>query len=415
MRLRSLLVLTVVLLALTLITGPVRPAGRELGSMEFARVMGVDDNGDGALRVTAGVSAADGKSQNTAVLTAEADTLTLAADELQSDTDRGTFFGFVEHYVLGETAAKGGVRRLLDYMERDLYMRLDTVVYVARGLEAGAVIQAMDGKGEPLADRLAVLQEDVGRMLLPKPVTLREFIVSLDRNGSGLVPALELAEDKGPAGQRGQTGQQGESQVGGTGESARQENAGADSGSAAAGQVVRFAGYGIFAEGRLQGYIETADMLGANLLMQMPLQATMEITGVSGLPAALTLASNSTKVIPVTDGEDLTGLRVECRLTADLAEVQGEENVTENLSFYEEEAARIVRQTLLNVLERAQAMNADFLDLQEAVERAAPDLWLAGLDRRWAEVFPQLKLELEISVKIGRSYESLVQAGGVRE
>lgn len=79
------------------------------------------------------LTAAVGKTEDTPALTltARGRSIPDAVDALQARTDRGAlFFAHARFVLLGQRAATQGLGALLDYMERDIHMRLDTELFL---------------------------------------------------------------------------------------------------------------------------------------------------------------------------------------------------------------------------------------------------------------------------------------------
>ena len=121
-----------VLLLMLLLTGCRRysgflPYAREIEDMELIRTLGVDTAGDAGVTITA----SGGTSQEeTQVVSGEAGTISAAVLELQGEGSSYLYFGHVTQLLLGEGLAKRGVMPSLDYVLRDVEMRLETALYV---------------------------------------------------------------------------------------------------------------------------------------------------------------------------------------------------------------------------------------------------------------------------------------------
>ena len=118
------------------------PRAREMGDMALLRTMGVDGDGQSvSLSVSTGPRAKglQAEGQPALVLSAKGDSLSSACLSLQGQSDSYVFFGHVDQLLVGEELARQGLTELLDYLERDVELRLSSRLWLIRG-EARAVL-----------------------------------------------------------------------------------------------------------------------------------------------------------------------------------------------------------------------------------------------------------------------------------
>ena len=112
------------------------PRGREIEDMELMQTLGVDAAEAGQVAVTASSGAGDGPDSGATVVNGSAATLSAAVLGLQSEGASYLYFGHVGQLLAGEELARRGLWPTLDYVLRDVEMRLDTALYLVRGGEA---------------------------------------------------------------------------------------------------------------------------------------------------------------------------------------------------------------------------------------------------------------------------------------
>ena len=184
-----------VLLLMLLLTGCRRysgflPYAREIEDMELIRTLGVDGAGETGVAITA----SGGTSQEeTEVVSGEAGTISAAVLELQGEGSSYLYFGHVTQLLLGEELARRGFMPSLDYVLRDVEMRLETALYVVRNGTAGQAIEAAADDGSA-TDRLEALADDAGLTANSMPRTVKDVLAELDRQGASFLPAV-LADD----------------------------------------------------------------------------------------------------------------------------------------------------------------------------------------------------------------------------
>lgn len=320
----------VMLLLMFLLTGCRRysgilPYAREIEDMELIRTLGVDGAGDTGVAITA----SGGTSQEqTEVVSGEAGTISAAVLELQGEGSSYLYFGHVTQLLLGEDLAARGVMPSLDYVLRDVEMRLETALYLVRGGTAGQAIRAAADDGSA-TDRLEALAEDAGLTANSMPRTVKDVLAELDRQGASFLPAV-LADDGLTA-----------------------------------------AGYGILKDGVLVGWAEGDAALGANLIFGKVDADVVEVQAPDGTKAALRVVGAATSVRPVWDGDTLTGLKVHCKVDANLAEGSAMPDEA-TLSALEEELARVEAARMAKALELSRTLDADYLGLRASAAFRIP-------------------------------------------
>lgn len=350
-----------VLLLMLLLTGCRRysgflPYAREIEDMELIRTLGVDTAGDAGVAITA----SGGTSQEeTEVVAGEAGTISAAVLELQGEGSSYLYFGHVTQLLLGEGLAKRGVMPSLDYVLRDVEMRLETALYVVRNGTAGQAIEAAAADGSA-TDRLEALADDAGLTANSMPRTVKDVLAELDRQGASFLPTVL-----------------------------------ADGGLTAAG-------YGILKDGVLVGWAEGDAALGVNLIFGKVDADVVEVQAPDGTAAALRVVGAAASVRPIWQGDTLAGLKVHCKVDANLAEGSAMPDQA-TLDALEAELAQVEAERMARALELSRVLDADYLGLRQSAAFAVP--WhkkvLLG-----SYSMKDLKLEATAEAVIQRSYHA---------
>lgn len=334
----------------------VLPYAREIEDMELIRTLGVDGAGETGVAVTA----SGGTSQEeTEVVTGEAGTISAAVLELQGEGSSYLYFGHVTQLLLGEELAARGAMPSLDYVLRDVEMRLETALYLVRDGTAGQAIQAAAGDGSA-TDRLEALADDAGLTASSMPRTVKDVLAELDRQGASFVPAVL-----------------------------------ADGGLTAAG-------YGILKDGTLAGWAEGEAALGVNLIFGKVDADVVEVETPDGTKAALRVVGAATSVRPVWNGDTLTGLKVHCKVDANLAEGSAMPDQA-TLTALEEELARVEAGRMAKALALSRTLDADYLGLRNSAAFQVP--WRKG-ELLGSFSMKDLSLEATAQAAIQRSYHA---------
>lgn len=335
----------------------VLPYGREIEDMELIRTLGVDTAAEGAgVSVTASGGAAQ---EETRVVSGQAGTISAAVLALQGEGSSYLYFGHVTQLLLGEELARQGVMASLNYVLRDVEMRLETALYVVRGGTAGGAIEAAAQEGSA-TDRLEALAADAGLTAGSMPRTVKDVLAELDRQNASFLPAVL-----------------------------------ADGGLTAAG-------YGILKDGTLVGWAEGEAALGVNLIFGKVDADVVEVTAPDGTKAALRVVGASASVRPVWQEDRLTGLEVRCKVDANLAEGSAMPDEAA-LAALERALAEIEAERMTKALELSRTLDADYLGLRRAAAFAVPWRKEALLETYAME---DLTLRASVQAVIQRSYHA---------
>ena len=355
------------------------PYAREMENMALIRTLGVDTAEDGVQVTASSARQRQGDGETAAlVLSGSARTASAACLTMQTYGTAYVFYGHVSQLLLGEDMARQGLREVLDYVERDLEMRLETELFVVREATAEEAIFAASDSGSA-SERLEAIRDDGGFAASASTRTIRDVLSDLYSNGASYAPGLELIP-----------GREGD---GGEGE--KQLSAGL---------------YAILRGDALVGWAEGAAALGINLLQGDVESDVVEIPAENGDSFALRVVEAESRVKAVFEGDTLAALEVECQVEANLA--QAPETFSDweeaGLEELERELERIERNRVQAALDLAQSLDADFLGLGKRAGLAAPWRWHT-LEQQWDSAFADLPIRLTVEGKIQRSYDMMGQ------
>ena len=330
------------------------PYAKEIEGVTLARVLGVDTAVglmDG-VAVTAVSGVQNLGEESPKVFQAEGSTLPGAGLALQTQGTADISFAHVDQILLGEALAQRGIDQVLQYVMEDRSVGLGATLWVLKGGRTGEIA----GEIEELAQRLEALESDRGLEDVPLPRTVREVAAGLAQDGCTFAPAL-----------------------------------------AGVGNELIPAGYAILKGGALVGYADGPRSYGVELLQGEVFDHVVEVETPSCQTGALRVTAAHTQIRGVWQGDRLTGLAVECRLEAILAETQGEMD----RHWVQNELERIEAERIRLALEQAQGLNCDYLALWRRAALAEP--WKkAALAEQWPEAFPKLELSIQVESKLAR-------------
>ena len=357
-------------LALSLLTGCggrwVYSDYREIDQMELIQALGMDEEG-GKLIVTAST----GGPGEPVVLRSASASVSRAMRQMQDYTSRKyIFFGHTAHLLLGEAAAEQGVEKYLEHMACSVEMRLNTFLYVVRGGTAQEALSSAGTAEDGAVDLLASLEKDVQLMSESHVFTCGETAEMLAEQGCCLAAAVSLLRREDIL--------SGEDPV-----------------------TLASEGYAILKDGRLAGYLDPDLARGANLLMGLGGEDILEVPDGKGSWAALRLTGSRVRYQPEYRRGELVFLRIRVELDCSLDELRSPASARdrETRERLKEEAEKLELERICRVLERSRSLNVDFCGMGRQV-RAARPLAFDGMTASWAERFPELPLETEVSCRL---------------
>lgn len=348
------------------------PQSREIESMALMRTLGVDVYEDGvSVTASSGVQSkgVNEGTQPPQVFSKQAKTVSGACLTLQSEGDSYLFYGHVGQLLLGEEQAVKDVTEALDYVERDLEMRLDTELFVVKGGGAGEAISATATQDSAAVDRLEALEQDAGLTPASMPRTVKDVLAGLAQNGASFAPAVSIVAN---------------------GEK----------------KELMPTGYAVFKDTALVGWAEGDAARGVNLIWGRTDADVLELTASTGEKVALRLVGAKTSARPVFDGEILVGLDLDCTVEANVAQAPDalELNQGDELERLRSALSSTVQRRVRQAVDLSQRLDADFLGLAKRAGLSAPWRW-AAIQEQWGGMFAALPVTIRVEAKIERGYD----------
>ena len=308
---------------------------RELDQLELIETIGVDRSG-ASVTVTA-----SGASRGApTVLKSEATTVNHALKDMQNYTARKyVFYGHTRQFLIGEEAAKQGLDFCLEYMERGAEMRLGTGLYLVKGGTAERAVAACGRENEGIGKLLDSLEKDVQLTSESHVFCCGDISEWLLETGSGIVAAIELTEEDHIVA--------GESPI-----------------------TVQSAGYGIFTEGKLCGYLDKEQAKAVNLLRSMGGGDTMEIADGAGGFYAVRLLRSKARFEPHYENGSLQSLRIRLKLSCSIEEIQHEAESAELPALLERKISELEAERVRLLTEKMKELDSDFLHIGKKIRAA---------------------------------------------
>ena len=298
------------------------------------------------------------------VLTRAARTVHAAFAALQTETARDLVIQQNKTVILGEAAARGGVKPLLDYLRRNPKAPPQSLVFIASGKSAAEVLSFCLPKDILPADELILAAQAVPKADRVYFIPLWQFIQKLVHQSKDPYAPL-IGVD-------------------------RREKS------------FVLAGTAVFAGDRLAGKLDEEETQAFGLLANLMRAGTVTFT-TSGGAVSLRNVKGKTR-IAVREEKGRPAFIIKTTVYATLSEnTAGRTGLTPaDYRRLEGEAARALRPRLAAVVKKLQNWEADVIDCGETLRAYHPRLW-ARVKSSWRAVYRQAPVTVEVRVRLARN------------
>lgn len=397
----SLLIIICMLLSLSGCSG-IYSNFRELERLLVIQTMGIDFAEEGVGISLASGAKSDGSSPVRLFSTGVSVT-SAVAHILSYSQEQELFLSHTSHVVLGEEAAQNGINGYLSYICRSPNLRTDIPLYIVKGGTAQeAVMQVGDGS-KGISEVLEAVRANVDERGDSKAFSASDLLRDLERNGSGLVCAIECS----PSIQEGGTKQEGGSGSSSGTDSAESPDSTGGSGSGEEKQekqalTAAAVGYGVIRGDRLCAYIDKEQAIGVGLLLNIVGISDIVVKDRYATPVTLELDQGSSEIKPVwAEDGSLEMLDIQIKAAANIAEIGGGGHFSE--PDYEDyltaQLETAVSERVSSVIQLSKTLQADFLGLGNIVEMDDAEKYRA-LGGDFASLLPGLTVRISVSGQI---------------
>ena len=373
-RQRTLAALTLALcLPLTGCNQVYLPRAQDIVNVELVRVMALDPGKEQSVLVTvsSGVgSSADGQTpQPPVVLQAEGETVFSACLSIQTQGDRYVNYGSLDQCLVSEEETEAGLTGLMDFMERDHEVRMDTELFLAKGAPASSFLEEMATATSSASDRLQSIGRDYPLESQGWTVTVREAITDLADNGCALIPVVELQVEDNKT-------------------------------------TIEGKGMAWVSQNQVKGHFTEEKARAAAILNHTAEGGSEEVTLSDGTVAGMRLTEMNCEWSFSWDGQKMSAIDGQVSVKADIAELQGpadpaEEAVTQELNRLLEEK---LQAQLQGVMDTVQETGKDLFHLKR--ELLSQSLRRCeALEEHWEEWYPAAEITITVQSDVERSYD----------
>ena len=397
----SLLIIICMLLSLSGCSG-IYSNFRELERLLVIQTMGIDYAEEGVGISLASGAKSDGSSP-VRLFSPGVSITSAIAHILSYSQEQELFLSHTSHVVLGEEAAKNGINGYLSYICRSPNLRTDIPLYIVKGGTAQEAVMQVGEGSKGISEVLEAVRANVDERGDSKAFSASELLRNLERNGSGLICAIECS----PSIQEGGTKQEGDSgSSAGTGGMESPDSTGG-SGSGEEKQekqalTAAAVGYGVIRGDKLCAYLDKEQAIGVGLLLNIVGISDIVVTDRYATPVTLELDQGSSVIKPVwAEDGSLEMLDIQIKAAANIAEIGGgghfgEPDYEDYLTAQLETA---VSERVSAVIQLSKSLQADFLGLGSIVEMDDAEKFRA-LGGDFASLLPGLPVRISVSGQI---------------
>ncbi|MBR5114362.1 MAG: hypothetical protein IK101_03600 [Oscillospiraceae bacterium] len=341
---------------------------REIDQLELIRTVGLDASGaDVTATAASGMRVGEG---SPTVLENTSPTVARSMRLMQNySSKKYIFYGHVKYLLIGEGAARAGLGKFLDYVERSVELRLSTGLLIVKDGTANELIRLTSTESESTAELLASLEKDVRLMSESRVCSCGEAAESLAESGTALVAAVRT--ERGDDGWR-----------------------------------LASAGYAVLKDGRLAAFIDTDTARAVNLLTgEVEGDVTEVPDGRGGLAALRVTSGKSSFDAEFCEGEP-SRIIVDVRVKANIEELRGgaDPYSPDELAFLERELASLEASRIERALGLMRELECDYLGIGGKLRLRHP-VKIDRLAGRLAESLAGAETEVRVEANIERTYD----------
>lgn len=351
------------------------PRSEDISEMKLVRTLAVDNAADKDLKVTVSsgieqLNSGSGVGGKPLILNQEADTVFSACQMIQKSGSGYVTYGHVTEFLVGKQAAEAGIDRMLDFIQRNYEMRLDTMLFLAEG-EAAEVVTKSVSKEMAATDRLQELERELPLESKGWPCNAGEFLTDLYDNNWAMMPVVKLEREE------------------------KQVNLKAD-------------GMAVFGGTKLHTILDQETSWGACLLANKGKMSYLDIKTQNGGVAGLMISGQDCQWEAQWEGDQITSLTANIQIQANISEVSEdlgkiEEDKIKEIEEMEQSLARVVNRAAVKALQQEQQLG-DFLHLERTLAVQHP-LKVRHVREHWEQWLEQLSLQVNTTCVIQQSYD----------
>lgn len=280
--------------------------------------------------------------------------------------------GHVDYLLFGEAAAQKDIASMMDTYARDNKMRGTVKVYITKDCDAIEMINRSLQSSFFLNNKLNAFSIGYKTSAVACEVSMLDLMKwCTSRQNAFLVPALELTPEAEPT-------------------------------------TIDVAGYAIFRDSKLIGYIDRTYSKYATILLNKEKTLTIAADDNFGNPFTIdvTYANREIEIDFDKEANELRGITISVHFRSDISEIRSTDVFSTFLDTgqLEEIQNEKMRSYMSVVIAQSQELGADFIGISRYIKVRYPDYWDEN-EQRWAEIYQGIPIHLDVRSMPERSYE----------
>lgn len=346
----------------------------EANEIELVRTVGIDrDEGGVTVTATTGVGLDESPPK---VVYQQGATVAEALKALsQNPTGREVTFSHIENFLIGE-ASSSEIDSCLDYLARDVEVRLTTNIYIVRGGTAKDLITGTMSGQDDVTEMLTTLKRDIVRTGEGYVYNSRDVLANIDRIGCSLMMAVKAEKN-------------------------------ADLSDGASELMVVPDGFAVVDGKRSVGTLDVETAHAVVVLVGRFESETMAVDDGNGAKVTALLTVDKMKIRPIYENSSLKGADITVAFKAKVVGIDGAADISEAeaLRRIEKEISLRQAERFADAVKALREMNRDFADIGWRLNMADPAEYRKTGEEDWKNRLDSMEFRIKTSAEIDRSYE----------
>ncbi len=379
---RKYAILTVLLALTAALSGCVQVAmGRsEIDKLFIIRMFSFDEAEEGKIKITVttkNLPTGDGGGealQKGESVVSEGDTVFDAVRNISTYADKRINAGHTEFILFGEPLARKGILPYLDFVSRHPEFRYNAKLYVVKGSTANSLAEKATTTKYFVGDRLARIEEHIGRTSISGTVTLNEALLIFDeRHLDTFIPYIDPVPTKT------------------TGEKPGTCD-------------MLLNGYAIFREDKLLYLASREESRGINWMLNRIGSGIIVLKDQTGQEISMVIIHGNSRIKPRIEGGELH-CTVEVSFVTNIGEIMGGTNIFDraSLDYLTKQQEKSIKREVEIAIKTAQEKDSDHFSILSKFIIKYP-LLRDYFQENWQELFPDIKFEVSVDSRIDGTF-----------
>ena len=352
----------------------------EIDKLFIIRMFSFDEAEEGKIKVTAttkDLSTGEGGGevlQKGESIAAEGETVFDAVRNMSTYADRKLNAGHTEFILFGESLARKGILPYLDFISRHPEFRYNAKLYVVKGGTANSLVEKASTSRYFVGDRLARIEEHIGRTSISGMVTLNEALLIFDeRNLDTFIPYIEPVPTR-------------------------------VSGEKPGTYDMILNGYAIFREDKLLYLASREESRGINWMLNRIGSGIIVLKDQTGQEISMVIIHGNSRIKPRIEGGELH-CTVEVSFVTNIGEIMGGTNIFDraSLDYLTKQQEKSIKREVENAIRTAQEKDSDHFSILSKFIIKYP-LLRDYFQENWQELFPNIKFEVSVDSRIDGTF-----------